>query len=340
VVREFSKATVVFEGEVESFEARPSETPAPVVDSTVSFTFFGQVRFYSFRTLRVHKGPSQSRFIVLTGGGGGDCGCDFQVGKTYLVYAYGSPGRQLFTSICTRTQPVEDAAVDLRYLNGEPPIEEDFLTPKDLLRRSTGTLCGRVLRPDTSRLVDVAIYLWKADTPYEKEAWFERPEPSGAFCIEFVEPGRYELSAVDRTKHGPARYVGLYGTDLDVRTGAIVEARPGKTTTGLDIRLQPQQVHNVYGHVMIEDGARVKFKHVEIKASHSPDTPFAFLDYIEPRPDGTFVIPRVPRGHVRLQTYMSEFADKRWATTETDLLVDGDKKDVVIVLKRKDSSKD
>jgi hypothetical protein len=47
----------------------------------------------------------------------GDCGYDFQIGETYLVYANDEEGADYyFTSTCMRTRRLSDAGDDLAYL--------------------------------------------------------------------------------------------------------------------------------------------------------------------------------------------------------------------------------
>ncbi len=47
----------------------------------------------------------------------GDCGYDFQIGETYLVYANDEEGADyFFTSTCMRTKRISDAGDDLAYL--------------------------------------------------------------------------------------------------------------------------------------------------------------------------------------------------------------------------------
>ena len=47
----------------------------------------------------------------------GDCGYDFQIGETYLVYANNDEGADsFFTGSCTRTRRLSDAGADLAYL--------------------------------------------------------------------------------------------------------------------------------------------------------------------------------------------------------------------------------
>jgi hypothetical protein len=52
--------------------------------------------------------------VVYTGWGGGDCGYEFQVGSSYLVYAGGQT--DLGTSICSRTADLGHAQADLAVL--------------------------------------------------------------------------------------------------------------------------------------------------------------------------------------------------------------------------------
>ena len=74
-----------------------------------------------FLVERVWKGKLARRVTILTGRGGGDCGYRFEVGGSYLVYAYGSTGR-LGTNICQRTTRRAETA-DMKYLGkGKKPI--------------------------------------------------------------------------------------------------------------------------------------------------------------------------------------------------------------------------
>lgn len=71
--------------------------------------------------IRVHerwKGPEATTLTVTTAGNTAACGYPFENGEKYLVYALGD-GDSLATNVCTRTQPYESAAQDLKEL-GEP----------------------------------------------------------------------------------------------------------------------------------------------------------------------------------------------------------------------------
>jgi hypothetical protein len=52
---------------------------------------------------------SRRYFRVHTGIGGGDCGFSFEVGRAYLVYAYGEA--ELQTDICTPTKAFRSEAI-------------------------------------------------------------------------------------------------------------------------------------------------------------------------------------------------------------------------------------
>jgi len=62
------------------------------------------------------KGPSVTSVVVQTPDAKVSCICgyDFEVGKSYVVYAYGSP---LHTSICSRTKPSSEAASEIPLLD-------------------------------------------------------------------------------------------------------------------------------------------------------------------------------------------------------------------------------
>lgn len=102
------KADAVFAGEVIGISDEKDAT------GFVSKTVHIQVN-------SVWKGPSQAVFKIATGAGGGDCGYDFTLGKSYLVYAY-KKGEIYSTNICSRTQLIEQAGEDLSVLGkGDAP---------------------------------------------------------------------------------------------------------------------------------------------------------------------------------------------------------------------------
>lgn len=67
------------------------------------------------------KGVQSATTGVWTGFGGGDCGIGFNVGSSYLVYAFESEGAS-YTGICTRTMDVSSASADLAYLQSQPHL--------------------------------------------------------------------------------------------------------------------------------------------------------------------------------------------------------------------------
>src|SRR5688500_11946069 len=68
------------------------------------------------RVERSWKGVTRGEVRLVTGRGGGDCGYRFEVGESYLVYAYGPRASELSTNICQRTAKLSEAAKDLQVL--------------------------------------------------------------------------------------------------------------------------------------------------------------------------------------------------------------------------------
>lgn len=75
-------------------------------------------RAFRFETEEVFRGGQAGAVELLTGGGGGDCGYNFVVGRRYLVYAHTNADGRLTTGICSATRPLEKAAEDVEYLRG------------------------------------------------------------------------------------------------------------------------------------------------------------------------------------------------------------------------------
>jgi hypothetical protein len=71
---------------------------------------------FTFEIVEAFKGIKGKSVKIATDPGGGMCGYYFEVGKEYLVYAYGASEDSLGTSICSRTRSVSDAQDDLALL--------------------------------------------------------------------------------------------------------------------------------------------------------------------------------------------------------------------------------
>lgn len=114
VEKAFQKSDVVFLGRVMSGRVAGDNLPGAQLE-------------YTFAVTESWKGLDSTNVRIRTGMGGGDCGYDFKLGRSYLVYAYnGAPGSgpyegKLITNFCTRTAPTgsSEARADVAILRGE-----------------------------------------------------------------------------------------------------------------------------------------------------------------------------------------------------------------------------
>ncbi len=90
---------------------------------TVTEEVDGDTQIKILATIRVQErwrgAEGQRDVVVATGAGGGDCGFQFALNRTYLVYANQSSRTGRYeTGICSRTSLARDAEIDLTYLRG------------------------------------------------------------------------------------------------------------------------------------------------------------------------------------------------------------------------------
>jgi hypothetical protein len=70
-----------------------------------------------FAVIDAYRGVTGETAEVLTGSGGGDCGYNFTLNESYLVYAW-SNGGKLSTGICSPTKLLVQAGEDMSYIRG------------------------------------------------------------------------------------------------------------------------------------------------------------------------------------------------------------------------------
>ena len=93
-------ASVVFSGKVLEVVRKPESSSVIV----------------KFRADKSWKGNVSRRISLSTGADSALCGFNFEVGKSYLIYAQGTDAKNLQTNICTRTAGLSNAKADLKAL--------------------------------------------------------------------------------------------------------------------------------------------------------------------------------------------------------------------------------
>lgn len=68
------------------------------------------------RTEKLWKGNVSKQVTITTGADSALCGYNFEVGKSYLIYAQGSNANNLQTNLCTRTAELTAAKADIKVL--------------------------------------------------------------------------------------------------------------------------------------------------------------------------------------------------------------------------------
>ncbi len=125
----FWNTEAVFSGEVKAI------TDFPVQFEGGGSAFVYQQKLVQFAVGEQFRGVSEDAVEVITGQGGGDCGFHFEVGQSYLVYAYKNQATgKLGTGICTRTQLLSKAAEDIEYFRSLPSA------------KSGATIFGKVVK--------------------------------------------------------------------------------------------------------------------------------------------------------------------------------------------------
>jgi hypothetical protein len=196
-----------------------------------------------FEVTEHFRGASAASITVRTGRGGGDCGYPFEPGKTYLVFASGSP---LNTGICNPTMPVERADEALAYLRKAP------------LEPSGGNLFGTVfLRPKrgepgkvshlpmsgvkvTARGPEVLTAITDSAGRYT----FPRA-PAGSYSVELDLPENYVNSPAKVTLPDRGCAQRDFYTQSDGRIRGRVTNRNGTGISNLDVQAIPWESRNL-----------------------------------------------------------------------------------------------
>ena len=158
---------------------RTRESGPPIVSRSVVFT-----------VERAFRGVQGTMAEVGTRMGGGDCGFPFKAGGRYLVYAYRTTGRMLLTTgTCTRTRPIAEAADDLQFIEGLPPVGRGARVYGTITHKELDVVAGHSW--DYGRVPFIHVLLRGPSTAFDVQT-----DEQGRYEISGVPPGSYELQVV------------------------------------------------------------------------------------------------------------------------------------------------
>ena len=146
----------------------------------------------------------------------GECGYEFQLGETYLVYAGGEEGSaEFFVDKCSRTRRITDAGDDLAYLfffknqPNESARLEGFATTDRLVQLEFANMPEKIASP----VAGIAIELRSKGLRR-----FARTDANGRFVFDGLAQGNYEVSAFkDEYRFESPRLSGPLSLQVEAR---------------------------------------------------------------------------------------------------------------------------
>jgi hypothetical protein len=304
-----NSSKIVFEGLVEAQDVKTGPIGAPA--NVLSMTLRGAHRSVSFRVLRAYRGQATGTVIVLTGTGLGDCGFDFETGKQYLIYADAIDGVDLFTSICTGTSPMEQAGPALRFLRGENPAPEDLLDVKDYYEKVRpgwyGTACGKVTQADGTPFDKGSVDMTEVrDEPLPPMVASDPnlSKADGSFCIRYIRPGKYLLTALKSEYEDSVRWMGYYPGVAKHSEAVPIEVHAGDNLSDLHFSVRKERVYNVWFRIVTPDGSPVPLERLGVSIDSQERDALAYHLMQNRNENGKYGAGYIPPGHYLVQTYI------------------------------------
>ena len=162
------------------------------------YSILSQGRRARFKVKSAFRGDEDEDEIVDVWTNFDDCGVDFQVGETYLVYADDDEeSGKIETDRCSRTRRLTDAGADLAYLffyrdNGDGGRLEGFVTSNALYQRDVE---DRQRDPESigSPAAGVVVELMS-----KSGARYTTSDSGGRFLFDGLAKGTYQVSVYEK----------------------------------------------------------------------------------------------------------------------------------------------
>jgi hypothetical protein len=283
----------------------------------------------SFDVARSYAGERAKSVELRTGLGGGDCGYPFEVGKTYLVYAWKDErSGKLRTNICSGTGLVEDRKANIASLRGEAPVAaEPGGTPVEPTR-----LCGHVVNANQAASPDNRVLLISVGSKSPAPTDEAELNDDGSFCTTNLEPGAYYLLFVGSADDAPTSFAYYPGVTKFADAKTVNVAR-GQPIENLLLKVPYQPTYSVSGSVAGLDKSAAELQ-PRVFLFNSED-PRVGLDYSQDvAADGSFKFKQVLAGKYWAMVMVDDDASK-WYTTKVAVEVDNTVSGASVILVRK-----
>jgi hypothetical protein len=309
---------------------------------------------FQFRVHRVHKGETAPFVWVESWEEDSRCPFRFQPGQHYLVFATRTPVGELKVHGCFRQGLLSEAGAALRYLRGEPPTEDDLVSPTErkrladdsTLETTGGIFCGRLLRPDGEPARNAIVWVWSADAPLETQA---RPldlqfvPPGEQFRIRFLPPGRYLLGARERMHDEDRWYLGFYPNASRPEDAAVLfpRAAPDQCDTDLVLPWIPV-AQEVTVRVVTEDLQELPPGQLQVILRRNPHPSEANLPVVpqgaapSPAERERILLEGVPYGEYTMLVTATGQQATRWQRAEVPVTIREPRMQLVVELKRRE----
>ncbi len=300
---------IIFEGSVEEQEAAVGRVEAP--REATSKSTLDQHRVVSLRVLRSYRGQAAGTVTVLTGSGEGDCGFDFETGNQYLVYADKGDEGNLVTSICTGTSLLAHAESAVRALSGEQPTPDDLLDAETYYKKFaplwTATVCGRIAKSDGTPLGQAWVDMTQLrDEPFaiNTAADSDQSKADGSFCIRYIRPGKYLLTAERLDVKDYIRWAAYYPGVARPSQAEVIEVHAGENLADLHLGVDKVRVHTLLFRIVTINGSRLPLEKFGVSVD-APERDALAYHLAQPRNiNGEFPAGYVPPGNYVVQTYL------------------------------------
>jgi hypothetical protein len=278
--------TAVFVGRVISLSPSYEEEEA-----TFNLERKKNSRVFRFAVEQGFRGVNGAEVEVRTSIGGGSCGYYFSPGKRYLVYAGFDPKTgEYWTSICSRTRPLEKAQDDLAYILGQSDRKARNGISGTIVMTAVN-FAGRHYSRELGPIAGVTIAAQSGQRLFKAVT-----DADGKYEFRNLPRGQYQVYLWDKVNQQIAKHGVIWGDRYEVELSAGAKSN----CTGADFSVHPKA--QVSGKVFGSDGEPLQ----KVRVSAILAAPDAYVDddrasFASPisdytEEDGSYVMERLPPG--------------------------------------------
>src|SRR5260370_40071635 len=161
--------------------------------------------------------------------------------------------------------------------------------------------------------------------PPKTESDPDLSKPDGSFCVKYVFPGKYLLTAEDNDYDAGTRWMGYYPGVTKHSEAVPIDVKAGAKLANLGFPVQKQSLFTVRFRVVTPDSSPAPWENLGVAIDSPDQAPLAYHESHGLNKDESYTLGLIPPGHYFVSSFIQQVpvGGSKWQMAKQEVEING-----------------